>query len=134
MHILRTLRARYPNTIRFASVFFIGALAYLISGRFRAISDPTPINNHVVLANALLHGHVWVATAPMQWVDCVMYMGKCYVIEGPMPAIVMLTLVALFGLSTNQSLVSVVVAALGLAAFDRMLGEMAISGARRLAM
>lgn len=134
MHLFRRLYTRDPNTIRFASVFLIGALVYLFTGSLRAITEPTPINNHVVLADALLHGHVWVATAPMHWVDCVMFMGKCYVIEGPMPAIVMLPLVALFGLSTNQSLVCVIIAALGLAAFDRMLGEMRITPARRLTM
>jgi len=134
MHIFQGLRARYPNSVRFAIVFLVGALIYLVTGRFRALTAPTPINNHVVLADALLHGHLWVATSPMAWVDCVMFMGKCYVIEGPMPAVVMLPLVALFGLHTNQSLLCIVAAALGLAAFDRLLGEMRISASRRLAM
>src|SRR5258708_2838130 len=117
MRVLSLYRERFPKALRFATVFVSCLGLYLISSGFRAIFDPTPINNHVVLANAWLHGHVWIGSSQPQYVDCIVYMGKCYVIEGPVPAVMMLPLVLLFGLSTNQSLVCVLIASACVAAF-----------------
>jgi hypothetical protein len=118
--------------IRFAIIFVSTLILYFISSQFRAIVSPTPVNNYVVLADAWLHGHLWVATAPLAMVDCVMYIGKCYVIEGPMPAVLMLPFVLVSGLSANQSLVCVLTAAAGVAAFDLLLGRMNIEDRLRL--
>jgi len=65
----------------------------------------TPYDNYVILANALLHGHVWVDT-PGPWIDALTYGGHQYVIEGPMPALLLVPAVAIWGLSTNQTLLS----------------------------
>lgn len=65
----------------------------------------TPYNNYVILADALLHGHVWVTT-PGQWIDALTYDGRAYIIEGPLPAILLLPAVAAWGLSANQTLLS----------------------------
>lgn len=126
--LIRALRSEPVRFVAFTAFVF---LLYLISSRFRAFTSPTPINNHVVLADAWLHGHLWVANAPMTYVDCVMYHGKCYVIEGPMPAVLLLPLVFVFGLSTNQSLVCALIAAAGVAAFDAAVLGMKITGLPR---
>src|SRR5438105_3361862 len=126
-------RLRDSQALRFTAVFFCGLALYLISSGFRAIWQPTPVNNYVVLANAWLHGHIWIGFSQPPFVDCVMYLGKCYVIEGPMPAVLMLPLVVIFGLDTNQSIVCVVIASAGLAAFDLLLDRMNIQGVARYA-
>jgi len=110
--------------LRFVAIF-VGALSlYLTSSRFSQIFHPTLIDNYVVLADAWLHGHIWVAHSELPAVDGVMYGGNYYVIEGPMPAVLMLPLVAMFGLSANQSLVCVLAASVGVAACDLVLGRM----------
>ena len=65
----------------------------------------TPYNNYVLLADALLHGHVWVQP-PGDYIDALSYEGRKYIIEGPLPGILMMPAVALFGLQANQTLLS----------------------------
>jgi len=128
------LRTRGRSALRFTAVA-VGVVAlYSIASRFRAFVDPTHVNNYVVLADAWLHGRLWVSTAPLQWVDCVMYGGKCYVIEGPVPAVVMLPLVFLFGLNTNSSLVCLAFAGAGVAACDLLIGRLGVARIPRLVL
>lgn len=70
----------------------------------------TPYNNYVLLADALLHGHTWI-TWPGPYIDALAYNGMHYVIEAPMPAILMMGPVAAFGTAANQTLVAVLMAA-----------------------
>lgn len=118
--------------MRFAIIFICTAAGYLLSSQFRVITHPTPIDNYVVLANAWAHGHLWIGDSEPPFIDCMMYMGKCYIIEGPMPAVLMLPLVLMFGLHANQSLVCVVIASAGVAASDLLLGRMNIEEQLRL--
>jgi hypothetical protein len=75
----------------------------------------TPYDNYVILADALLHGHVWV-TSPGPWIDALTYNGRAYIIEGPFPAILLLPAVAIWGPSTNQTLLSFLLTAVATAA------------------
>ncbi len=75
----------------------------------------TPYNNYVILANAILHGHVWVVT-PGPWIDALVYQGRQYIIEGPLPAILLVPAVAIWGLGANQSLLSYILTALAIGA------------------
>lgn len=70
----------------------------------------TPYNNYVLLAQALLHGHVWIDW-PGAYIDAVALAGRHYVIEAPLPAVLLMPAVALFGTSANQTLLSAVLAA-----------------------
>jgi len=124
-------RAPRPHPVRFAIVYAGSLALYIVSSQFGVITHATHVNNFVVLADAFLHGRLWVSTAPLYWVDCVMHAGKCYVIEGPMPAVLMLPVVALFGLNTNQSLVCVLIAAAGVAGADMLLGRMNVGATVR---
>lgn len=69
----------------------------------------TPYNNYVVLADAFLHGRPWI-NGPIPGIDALLYGGKHYVIEAPLPAILLLPLVALQGLSANQTLLATILA------------------------
>lgn len=76
---------------------------------------PTPYNNYVLLAQALLAGHVWIDW-PGAYIDALAYNGQHYIIEAPLPALLLLPAVALFGAHTNQTLLGAVLAAVSVGA------------------
>lgn len=75
----------------------------------------TPYNNFVLLADALLHGHAWIAW-PGPYIDALYYNGQRYVIEAPAPALLLMPFVALFGLGVNQTMLAIVLCAVGIGA------------------
>lgn len=76
---------------------------------------PTPYNNFVLLAQAFLHGRAWIDW-PGAYIDALQYNGRYFIIEGPLPAILLLPLVALLGAQANQTLLAVVLAAVAIGA------------------
>jgi hypothetical protein len=74
----------------------------------------TPYNNYVLLAQALTHGRAWIDW-PGEYIDALQYAGRYYVIEAPLPALLLLPFVALFG-SANQTLLAAVLAAVAVGA------------------
>jgi hypothetical protein len=83
-----------------------GAVAFVllvIASRFH----PTAYNNYVLLADAFRHGRVWIDW-PGSYIDALSYAGRYYVIEAPMPAILLLPAVALWGTAANQTLLAAV--------------------------
>jgi hypothetical protein len=103
-------------------IFAISLIVYLISTGLKN----TAYNNHVLLADAWLHGHIWI-DGPAPGIDALSFEGHWYIIEGPLPAVLLLPLVAIFGLSTNQVVVAAVCAAIALAAADVVLERMGIA-------
>jgi hypothetical protein len=75
----------------------------------------TPYNNYVLLAQALLGGHSWIDW-PGGYIDALPYNGHYFVIEGPLPALLLMPMVALFGSQANQTGLSVVLAAVAIGA------------------
>jgi hypothetical protein len=73
----------------------------------------TPYDNYVLLARALLHGHVWIDW-PGAYIDALGYNGQHFLIEAPMPALLLLPLVA-FGFA-NQTALAIVLAGVGVGA------------------
>jgi hypothetical protein len=76
---------------------------------------PTAYDNYVYLAQAWLHGRLWIHW-PGDWIDAIPYHGRAYVIEAPTPGVLMLPLVAVWGEAANQTLVSALLLGLGAAA------------------
>jgi hypothetical protein len=76
---------------------------------------PTPYNNFVLLAQALLHGHAWIDW-PGPYIDALNYGGRYYIIEGPLPALLILPLVAIVGTHANQTLLAAILAAVAIGA------------------
>ena len=72
----------------------------------------TTINNDVWLADAWLHGHLWLAHFPGPWIDAMPYHGRAYIVEAPVPALLLLPFVAVFGFSTNQTILGIVLVAI----------------------
>ncbi len=88
----------------------VATIAVLLVAGFRA----TPYDNYVLLADALRHGRVWIDW-PGPYIDALRYNGRYYVIEAPLPALLLLPAVALFGTATNQSVLAALLA--GVATF-----------------
>ncbi|HTX58671.1 MAG TPA: hypothetical protein VMH02_03265 [Verrucomicrobiae bacterium] len=89
----------------------VAALAALALSRGRA----TPYDNYVLLAQALLHGHTWIDW-PGAYIDALPYHdGRYYIIEAPLPALLLLPFVAVFG-GANQTLLAVVLAGVAIGA------------------
>lgn len=74
----------------------------------------TPYNNYTYLADAFLHGRAWIDW-PGQSIDALPYNGKYYVIEAPLPAILLMPAVAIWHLQANQTLLSIALGALAVA-------------------
>jgi len=86
-----------------------GAIAFvvmLVSSHLRS----THQNNYVRVAYAWLHGHMWIDW-PGRWMDAVQYNGHYYGVDGPVPALFMVPLVAIWGNAANQTLVALAFAA-----------------------
>ncbi len=71
----------------------------------------TPFNNYVLLANAWLEGHPWIHF-PGDWIDAMPYHGKAYIVEAPLPALILVPFVWFWGTSFNQTWLSLALGAL----------------------
>ncbi|MGA8795973.1 MAG: hypothetical protein WB526_02765 [Candidatus Cybelea sp.] len=90
---------------------FVAFVVTAVASQLRA----TPYNNFVLLAQALLAGHAWIDW-PGTYIDALPYDGHYFVIEGPLPALLLVPLVALFGARANQTGLAVVLAAVAIGA------------------
>jgi hypothetical protein len=67
----------------------------------------SPYDNYVLLADAMLHGRLWIDPLwPGPSIDAVLFDGHRYVVNDPVPALLILPLVALVGTAANQTLLA----------------------------
>jgi hypothetical protein len=97
---------------------------------FAAASLPThithtPFYNYVLLADAFLHGHVWI-DLPGSYIDAVSFDGRYYIVNDPVPAILLLPYVAFAGLYANQTWLAVILAGVAAAAAWRIAENLAV--------
>lgn len=90
-----------------------GAVALVVTAT-ASLGRTTPYDNYVLLAQAMLEGHVWIHW-PGAYIDALPYNGLYYVIEAPLPAILLLPYVALAA-SVNQTLLSILLTAIAVGA------------------
>ncbi len=90
---------------------FVALVLTAIVSRGRA----TSYDNYVLLAQAFLHGHTWIDW-PGAYIDALGYGGVHYVIEAPLPAILLLPYVAVAGVQANQTLLAVLLAGVAIGA------------------
>jgi len=115
---VRTFVERWSAPI----VFVVALVLYLVStGFMHAYYD-----NFIRLAYAFTHGRLWIDW-PGPAIEALEFNGQHYVIEGPIPAILCIPLVLLFGLDANQAVVCAIAAAIGVCATWVMLGRMHVS-------
>ena len=101
-------------TARIKPAYLAGFVAFVVTALISRL-HPTPYNNFVLLADALLHGHAWI-NWPGSYIDALAYGGRYYVIEAPLPALLLLPFVAIFGLQTNQTILALVLTGIAVGA------------------
>lgn len=95
-----------------AAIFISGLLIYgaTMAGR---LLKPSRDNHYVYLADAMLNGRLHIEGKPPHRNDWAKYQGKWYVSFPPAPAVLMIPGVAIFGMSFNDRLFTLVFAAAG---------------------
>jgi hypothetical protein len=107
-----SLRIRYKLLL----IALIALLVFLLS------KGPPPGQNHFVyLADAFLHGRLGLSGGGTALAEVVPYNGNYYVVYPPMPAILLLPFVAVWGTAFDQALLSVILAGFCVAATWLML-------------
>ncbi|HMD02657.1 MAG TPA: hypothetical protein VKG44_06775 [Candidatus Baltobacteraceae bacterium] len=96
-----------------AALVALGLLLVISRGR------ETAFNNYVLLANAWLEGHPWIHF-PGDYIDAMPYHGKAYIVEAPLPAVLLLPAVWAWGTDVHQTWLSVALGALGIYAAWRV--------------
>jgi 4-amino-4-deoxy-L-arabinose transferase-like glycosyltransferase len=118
-----SLRLRYKLII----IALISLIVFLLS------KGPPPGQNHFVyLADAFLHGRLGVTGGGTSLAEIVPYNGNYYVVYPPMPAVLLLPLVAIFGTGFDQGIMSVFLACICVAATWFMLKKTGVSGNKAL--
>jgi hypothetical protein len=113
-----------PFTNPFGRACLFGLVALVITAIPTHLA-PTPFNNYVVLANAFLHQHVWIDW-PNPKVDAVLYAGRHYVVNDPVPSLLLLPYVAFAGLAANQTLLGGILAFVAAAAAWRIAENLSV--------
>jgi len=107
-----TVARRSPAPLVRACLFGLAAMAITaLPSHLRA----TPYDNYVVLADAFLHGHIWIEWSDPH-IDAVLYHGQRFVVNDPVPAILLMPYVAWAGFAANQTILSVLLAGVAAAA------------------
>ncbi len=107
-----SLRLRYKLLL----IVLAALLVFLLS------KGPSPGQNHFVyLADAFLHGKLGLSGGGTVLAEVVPYNGNYYVVYPPMPAVLLLPFVAVFGIAFDQALLSVILASICVAATWLML-------------
>jgi hypothetical protein len=80
----------------------LGAVVALLFAHGRT----TPYDSYVLLAYSLLHGHtIWIDPVwPGRSIDAILFEGHRYIVNDPVPALLVLPFVVFFGLAANQTL------------------------------
>ena len=85
------------------------------------LTDGTVFNYHSWQAHAWLQGHLWLPNVTEDKLDLTPYGGHWYTAFPPLPALVMLPFVLVWGLNANQVMVSVGLGALNVALWRAIL-------------
>jgi hypothetical protein len=110
--------------MRFVNATGAGVLACILAA-ILAHGRSSPYNNYVLLAQAFTHGQVAIDW-PGAWIDALPYLGHYYIIEGPLPAALLLPWVAVFG-SANQTVLAVLLCGVAVGACWRTCEQLGVS-------
>jgi hypothetical protein len=116
-----------PLAIEGALVVVLGLAILLFSAHGRS----TAFNNYIRVADAWRHGHTWI-DYPGRWLDAVEYKGQHYGVDAPFPALLALPFVLIWGAQTNQTMLAIAVATLGLFAAWRLLLRLGVTRVSRV--
>ena len=103
----RISTASLDDTAIAVGLFLAALLVYWLVKHGR----PTSLDYFVPLADAFLHGRTWLINPPSYLNELVPVDGRWYVVYPPMPAILLVPLVAAFGPHFDQSILAMVLGA-----------------------
>ena len=111
-------------------LLIIAVAAFLV---FLIFKGPPPGQNHFVyLADAFLHGNLGVSGGGMGLAEIVPFNGSYFVVYPPMPAVLLLPFVALFGTGFDQGLMSILLSCLCVSATWLMLKKIGANRSKAL--
>ena len=124
------LGSRRPGELTLAvGVTLVVAVVYLLS-----TPASQPLAYFVPLADAFLHGRIYVTEAPSWLSELVPATVGWYVPYPPMPAVLLLPFVALFGMDVPQQIVSAVVGAASAGLLFLAMARLGLRGRARLGL
>lgn len=98
------------------------------------LSNSSPLQwykHYVYQSQAFLEGRVDLEGYPEYYQDIVSYQGKDYLASPPMPAVVLLPAVAIWGEDTDQVRISMLMGAINVALVWVLLGRLGVDGRKR---
>ena len=104
----RAIRNKWFQGACIAALVFV---IYIITSR-----GSTVYNHYVLLADAFLHGRLFLVDAP-PWLELARIGDQAFVINPPAPTLFVLPWVAIWGVSTNQVIISMLVGAAAMGFF-----------------
>lgn len=124
------LGSRRPGELMLAlAVTLVAAAVYLVSA-----PPSQPLDYFVRLADAFLHGRIYLTEAPSWLSELVPADVGWYVPYPPMPAVVLVPFVALFGAAVPQQIVSSVAGAVSVGLLFLAIGRLGVRGRARLGL
>ncbi len=88
--------------------------------------EATQYSNYIYLADAWRHGRLWIHF-PGPNIDAIPFHGRAYVIQGPTPALLIFPFVCIFGLDTNQTMLSAALGAVSVFAGVRLCRNLGVA-------
>ena len=102
----------------------LGAIVALAVAHGRS----SPYDNYVLLASSLLHGHIYIDAL---WrdasIDAVLFDGHRYIVNDPVPAVLIVPLVMLVGVNANQTLLACLLCGLAVGAAWALLERIGVT-------
>jgi hypothetical protein len=120
--LLDVLRAR-PNSVGLVVVIVLATAAYLAT----TSTDRQNFDYFVRLADAFLHGRIYLTEAPSWLNELIPRDGVWYVAYPPMPAVVLVPFVAIFGTQFPQQVASVLLGGISVGLAWLVLGRFTLS-------
>lgn len=121
MWITPLARPRIAGSVAFCVYIFLAGL----SPRFLGHSDFAYFN---YLADAFLHGQLSLRLPTVQDIDLVLFADKVYLYWPPFPAILVMPLVALFGVAVSDVIYTAILAAISVALLAKVLEHLGMAG------
>ncbi|HEY0614423.1 MAG TPA: hypothetical protein VGC96_07265 [Candidatus Elarobacter sp.] len=91
----------------------------------------SPYDNYVLLAYQFLHGHIWIDPVwPDTSIDAVLFEGHRYVVNDPVPALLLVPLVAVVGLAANQTILACLLCGVAVGAAWALLQRIGVTTAK----
>jgi hypothetical protein len=111
-----------------AHAVLAGVLTVAALGAFSGF-HATAFDNYVWMADGWLKGKPYLPHFPGDYIDAIPYHGHAYVYEAPLPAVLLLPFVAIWGLNANETLLAILLAGLGIATAWRVARRIGVSRA-----